>query len=169
MAVAAGIAMSFVIPYAPGLMKPVFVVRALQVLFVLGCLIGCYRLYRRLSNPYIRQISSPDDIFSVLLLTVWMFVSIWAAPNRPDLGEGPLMVYFLLTALFLIYVPFSKISHYPVLSLHPILLRQNHGIPGSLSPQAESPGEPDVSLTPHPKKSARSLRCPRKRRPDPTR
>jgi hypothetical protein len=41
-----------------------------------------------------------------------MFVSIWAAPNRPDLGEGPLMIYFLLTALFLIYVPFSKISHY---------------------------------------------------------
>ena len=111
-AVAAGIAMSFVIPYAPSLMKPIFVGRALQVLFALGCLIGCYRLVRRLSNPYIRQISSPDDIFSILLLTVWMFVSIGAAPNRPDLGEGPLMVYFLLTALFLIYVPFSKISHY---------------------------------------------------------
>jgi len=112
LAVAAGIAMSFVIPYAPGLMKPVPVVRALQILFALGCLIGCYRLVRRLSDPYIRQISTPDDIFSILLLTVWMLVSIWAAPNRPDLGEGPLLAYFLLTALFLIYVPFSKISHY---------------------------------------------------------
>jgi hypothetical protein len=112
LAVAAGIVMSFVIPYAPALMKPVPVVRALQTLFALGCLIGCYRFYRRLSDPYIRQISTPDDIFSILLLTLWMFVSIWAAPNRPDLGEGPLMLYFLLTALFLIYVPFSKISHY---------------------------------------------------------
>ena len=112
LAVAAGIAMSFIIPYAPGPMKSMFVVRGLQLIFAAGCLIGCYRLYRRLSDPYIRQISTPDDIFSILLLTVWMFVSIWAAPNRPDLGEGPLMVYFLLTALFLIYVPFSKISHY---------------------------------------------------------
>jgi nitrate reductase gamma subunit len=111
-AVAAGIAMSFVIPYLPGLMKPMVVVRLLQVLFALGCLIGCYRLYRRLTDPFIRQISSPDDIFSILLLTVWMFASIWAAPNRPDQGEGPLMIYFLLTAFFLVYVPFSKISHY---------------------------------------------------------
>ena len=112
LAVAAGIAMSFVIPYAPGLMKPMFVVRALQTIFAVGCLIGCYRLYRRLTNRYIRQISSPDDFFSLILLTVWMFVSIWAAPNRPEQGEGALMTYFLLTAFFLIYVPFSKISHY---------------------------------------------------------
>ena len=69
-------------------------------------------MYRRLSNPAIRLISTPDDIFSLALLTVWSFVSIFAAPNRPDLGEGALMFYFILTAFFLIYVPFSKISHY---------------------------------------------------------
>jgi len=112
LAVAANIAMSFVIPYAPGLTKPIFVVRALQALFAAGCAIGFYRLYRRLSNPFIRQISSPDDIFSIVLLTVWLFVSLWAAPNRPDLAEGPLLTYFIMTTFFLIYVPFSKISHY---------------------------------------------------------
>jgi nitrate reductase gamma subunit len=112
LAVAANISMSFVIPYAPGLMKPILVVRALQVLFAAAFLIGCYRMYRRLSNPAIRLISTPDDIFSLALLTVWSFVSIFAVPNRPDLGEGALMLYFILTAFFLIYVPFSKISHY---------------------------------------------------------
>jgi len=112
LAVAANIALSFIIPYAPGLIKPVFVVRGLQGLFLAGGLIGFYRLYRRLSNPFVRQISSPDDIFSLLLLTVWLLASILAAPNRPDLGEGPLLLYFILTAFFLIYVPFSKISHY---------------------------------------------------------
>jgi nitrate reductase gamma subunit len=112
LAVAANILMSFVIPYAPSLMRPMIVVRGLQVLFALGCMIGCYRLYRRLSNPFIRQISSPDDYFSLILLTVWMFVSIWAAPNRPEQGEGSLMTYFIMTAFFLVYVPFSKISHY---------------------------------------------------------
>lgn len=111
-AVAANIGMSFVIPYAPGLMKPVIVVHLLQILFAAACAIGCYRLYRRLSNPAIRLISTPDDFFSLALLTVWLFASILAAPNRPDLGEGPLMIYFIMTAFFLIYVPFSKISHY---------------------------------------------------------
>jgi nitrate reductase gamma subunit len=112
LAVAANIGMSFVIPYAPGLMKPMIVVRLLQILFAAACAIGCYRMYRRLSNPAIRLISTPDDFFSLALLTVWSFASIFAAPNRPDLGEGPLMVYFIMTAFFLVYVPFSKISHY---------------------------------------------------------
>ena len=112
LAVAANITMSFVIPYAPGLMKPVIVVRLLQTLFAAAFLIGCYRMYRRLSNPAIRLISTPDDLFSLGLLTVWSFASIFAAPNRPDLGEEPLLVYFIMTAFFLVYVPFSKISHY---------------------------------------------------------
>lgn len=112
LAVAANIGMSFVIPYASGLMKPILVVRALQVLFAAAFLIGCYRMYRRLSNPAIRLISTPDDYFSLGLLTIWCFVSFFAAPNRPDLGEGALMLYFILTAFFLVYVPFSKISHY---------------------------------------------------------
>ena len=112
LAVAASIAMSFIIPYAPGLLKPAVVVRGLQGLFAAACLIGCYRLYRRFSKPAMRLISTPDDIFSLMLLTVWLFVSILAAPNRPDQGEGPLITYFIMTAFFLIYVPFSKISHY---------------------------------------------------------
>jgi nitrate reductase gamma subunit len=65
-----------------------------------------------LSDPFLRQISTPDDYFSLILLTVWLFVSIWAVPNRPDQGEGPLLTYFIMTAFFLVYVPFSKISHY---------------------------------------------------------
>jgi nitrate reductase gamma subunit len=112
LAVAANITMSVVIPYAPGLMKPLIVVRLLQILFAAACAIGCYRLFRRLTNSTMRLISTPDDFFSLALLTVWFFASVFAAPNRPDLGEGPLMVYFIMTAFFLVYVPFSKISHY---------------------------------------------------------
>jgi len=112
LAVASSIAMSFIIPYVPSLMKPAVVVRGLQGLLAAACLIGCYRLYRRLTHPVMRLISTPDDLFSLLLLTVWFFVAIWAAPNRPDRGEGPLITYFIMTAFFLVYVPFSKISHY---------------------------------------------------------
>ena len=110
--VAGSIAMSFIIPYSPGLMRGPGTVRALQVLFLAAALVGVIRLLRRLSDPYMRAISSPDDYFSLCLLIVWLVFSALAAPNDPQAGEGPLLAYFFLTAFFLVYVPFSKISHY---------------------------------------------------------
>ncbi len=110
--VAGSIAMSFIIPYAPGLLRGAGIVAALQVLFLAAALVGVIRLVRRLSDPYMRAISSPDDYFSLCLLIVWLVFSAMAAPNNPQAGEGPLLAYFLLTAFFLVYVPFSKISHY---------------------------------------------------------
>ena len=71
-----------------------------------------YRIFRRAFNPYIRALSSPDDYFSILLLTVWFAFATLAAPNNIANGEGILLTYFIMTAFFLIYVPFSKISHY---------------------------------------------------------
>ena len=111
-AVAVSIAMSFLIPYAPGVLRGPMIVPALQVLFAAAALVGVIRLLRRLSDPYMRAISSPDDYFSLVLLIVWFVLSILAAPNRPQAGEYPLLAYFILTAFFLVYVPFSKISHY---------------------------------------------------------
>lgn len=110
--VASGIALSFIIPYAPRMLENSFWVPLFQGVMGAALLTGLYRLYRRLRNPVIRKISSPDDYFSLILLSIWLFFAIWAAPNQPEKGEGPLLIYFLLTAFFLIYVPFSKISHY---------------------------------------------------------
>lgn len=110
--VAASIAMSFVIPYAPGAISSPLAVAALQALFAAAFVVGGVRLYRRIADPYIRAISSPDDYFSLALLIVWLVLSALAAPNQPQRGEGPLLAYFLVTAFFLLYVPFSKISHY---------------------------------------------------------
>ncbi len=110
--VAGSIAMSFVIPYAPGLMRGPGIVLALQLLFLAAALVGLVRFGRRAGSPYMRSISSPDDYFSMCLLIVWLVFSALAAPNNPHDGEGPLLAYFFLTAFFLVYVPFSKISHY---------------------------------------------------------
>ena len=74
--------------------------------------VGVLRLARRIRNPYIRAISSPDDFFAVFLLTVWFFFAALSVPNDLSGGEGILLTYFWLTAFFLVYVPFSKISHY---------------------------------------------------------
>jgi nitrate reductase gamma subunit len=111
--VTAAIGLSFVIPYAPGLLldNPGFVL-GLQVLMGAACAVGVMRMIRRVGNRYLRAISSPDDYFSLALLTVWFFFAVLAAPNSTANGEWHLLTYFLLTAFFLVYVPFSKISHY---------------------------------------------------------
>ena len=110
--VALSIAMSFVIPYAPGWLDNGALVAGAQALFAAAALAGTMRLVRRIANPYMRAISSPDDYFSMLLLVIWLASSFFAAPNNRQQSELPLLVYFFLTAFFLIYVPFSKISHY---------------------------------------------------------
>jgi nitrate reductase gamma subunit len=112
LAVAASIAMSFLIPYGPQLIASPLAVRALQVTFAAAVLVGLVRLIRRISDPYMRAISTPDDYFSLSLLILWLGFSFLAAPNNPHTSELPLLLYFFLTAFFLVYVPFSKISHY---------------------------------------------------------
>ncbi len=110
--VTAAIALSFVIPYAPQWLESPALVVALQGVMGAAFLVGLLRMYRRLSQPTMRAISTPDDYFSLTLLTVWMLFAVLAAPNDATAGEGVLLTYFVLTAFFLIYVPFSKISHY---------------------------------------------------------
>ncbi|MGD2136557.1 MAG: hypothetical protein PVF27_10370 [Gemmatimonadales bacterium] len=110
--VTAAIGLSFVIPYAPGLLDRSAVVVALRLLVGAAFVVGAVRMIRRVSDPYMRAISSPDDYFSLALLTVWFFFAFLAVPNRTAAGEWHLITYFVLTAFFLLYVPFSKISHY---------------------------------------------------------
>ncbi|MCP4582209.1 MAG: hypothetical protein GY839_11390 [candidate division Zixibacteria bacterium] len=107
------IGLSFIIPYVPNLLTGVpLIVPIFQVLIGAACLVGLLRLIRRAGNKHMRAISSPDDYFSLVLLTVWFFFATLAVPNNIANGEGIMLTYFILTAFFLIYVPFSKISHY---------------------------------------------------------
>ncbi|HEX7344127.1 MAG TPA: hypothetical protein VF398_07680 [bacterium] len=110
--VVAAIGLSFVIPYGPRLLESVFLVRIIQILIGAACLVGIIRMARRIGLVRMRAISTPDDYFSLFLLTVWFFFATLAAPNDPQKGEFVPLTYFWLTAFFLVYVPFSKISHY---------------------------------------------------------
>ena len=110
--VTTAIGLSFVIPYAPGLLENSLLVLILQIVIGLAFLVGVRRFIRRVSDPYMRAISTPDDYFSLLLLTAWFFFAVLAVPNSSTGGEWHLFTYFWLTAFFLVYVPFSKISHY---------------------------------------------------------
>ncbi len=112
LAVTANIVLSFIIPYGPGRLGQAVVVRALQAVIGAGFVVGLVRLVRRVRDPILRSISTPDDYFSLALLTIWFAAGVLSAPNSTANGEWHLIAYFLLTAFFLVYVPFSKISHY---------------------------------------------------------
>jgi len=110
--VVAAIGLSFLIPYGPRLLESQAVVVALQVVIGAAFLVGLMRIVRRVGGVYMRAISTPDDYFSLFLLTSWFGFAFLAVPNSMAHGEWILLTYFFMTAFFLVYVPFSKISHY---------------------------------------------------------
>ncbi len=113
MGVVSAIALTFVIPFGPGLLAIPIVVLILQVIIGGAFLVGVIRIFRRIGVKTMRAISTPDDHFSLWLLTFWFFSAYWCVPNTPHIqGETIYLVYFWMTAFFLLYVPFSKISHY---------------------------------------------------------
>jgi nitrate reductase gamma subunit len=114
--VVAGIGLAFVSTIYP---------RVLQipaVAWIIGCTIFCaflvavYRLFRRLLRPVMRLISSPDDYFSLIMLICWFALGVVTQAHIAGVerfaSEIWLVAYLLLTSFFLLYVPFSKISHY---------------------------------------------------------
>jgi hypothetical protein len=132
--VAAAIVGTFIIPYSPGLFGRAAFVRLFQAVVGAAFAVGLIRLGRRLTNPVLRSVSSPDDYFSLVLLIVWFGTAVLALPNRPERGEGPLLAYFGLTAFFLAYVPFSKICHYLYYPFTRYYLGRSLGHRGALPP-----------------------------------
>ncbi len=110
--VAASIGATFIIPYWPSLFDIKAILWLFRIIVAAAFIVGLLRLYRRLANPVMRLISSLDDYFSLVLLILYFAVAYMAMPNDHEKSEWPLIFFFALTAFFLIYVPFSKISHY---------------------------------------------------------
>jgi nitrate reductase gamma subunit len=110
--VTAAILLLFVIPLAPGWLENPAVVLAFRIPIGAAFLVALGRIVRRFGDKYIRAISTPDDYFSLILLTVWFLFAFLAVPNSTASGEWHLLGYSYLATFFLVYVPFSKISHY---------------------------------------------------------
>lgn len=106
---AAAIGLLFAMPAFPAFVSRPVVNLSCRIICALALVAGGARLLRRILNPVMRTISSPDDYFSLLLLNAWFLSAVFAAPMRSE----PAVVSFYLLAIFLhVYVPFSKIAHY---------------------------------------------------------
>jgi nitrate reductase gamma subunit len=132
--VVAAIAATFIIPYAPRVFEAGAVVRTFQVILGAAVLVGLIRLARRLTNPVVRLVSTADDFLSLILMIAFFAVGVLAVPNDYRRAEWPLIVFFVLTALFLVYVPFSKICHYLYYPFTRYYLGRSQGHRGTLPP-----------------------------------
>jgi nitrate reductase gamma subunit len=110
--VTAAILLLFIIPLTPEVLESPTVVLTFRIPIGAAFLVGLGRIARRFGDRYMRALSSPDDYFSLILLTVWFFFAFLAVPNSTANGEWHLLGYSYLATFFLVYVPFSKISHY---------------------------------------------------------
>jgi nitrate reductase gamma subunit len=110
--VALAIGATFIIPYWPAVFEAKPIVIIFQIAMGAALVVGFYRLYRRIAMPAIRMISTVDDYFSLALMILYFAVAAWAIPNSYERNEWRLILFFALTAFFLLYVPFSKIGHY---------------------------------------------------------
>ena len=114
--VTAGIALAFLSTIAPAFVKHEIVAYVFGALIAGAFLVGLGRMVRRLTVPYMRLISTPDDYFSLLMLICWF--ALGTATQAHLVGSMSfasvdyLVAYLYLTSFFLLYVPFSKISHY---------------------------------------------------------
>jgi nitrate reductase gamma subunit len=114
--VVAGISLAFVSTIAPDFLRIPVVGNTTLVFLAAAFLVSVYRIFRRTLRPLMRLISTPDDYFSLVMLTIWFglgactqayLMGVWGMTN-----ETLLVAYLYLTSFFLLYVPFSKISHY---------------------------------------------------------
>lgn len=99
---------TFTIPFWPAIMtRPVSL--GMAALVAGAFVVGAIKLWRRIATPELRVVSTPDDYFSLAAVQVFFFFTTMALLTE---ARGWMIAYFLITAAFLIYVPFSKISHY---------------------------------------------------------
>jgi len=114
--VVAGIALAFLSTIVPGFVgTPAYAWISGCTLFI-AFLVAVYRIFRRIFRPVMRLISTPDDYFSLFMLTIWFALGTATQAHLAGVDGFEnvviLVAYLYLTSFFLLYVPFSKISHY---------------------------------------------------------
>ena len=113
-----GVVTGITFAFVSSLYRPVFEIPVVAYLSMaaLGAalVVSIIRIIRRFGRAVLRLISTPDDYFSLFTLTVWFALGVPAVASMVGMvtGDVYLTAYLFATSFFLVYVPFSKISHY---------------------------------------------------------
>ncbi len=135
--VVAGIFLAIFSSLMPSFFQNQTVGQAVMAILGVAFLVGVIRIMRRLGKPVMRLISTPDDYFSLCMITGWFFTGVLAQAHiSGHLPDPVYMVIFLAeTSFFLIYVPVSKISHYLYYPFTRYYIGKTLGHRGSLAPR----------------------------------
>ena len=121
---------TFTLPFAPQLMTD-SVKLIFGILIAPSVVVGLIKLIQRITKPELRHISTFDDYFSLLSLEFFLFFGVMTLLTGAPFWS---ISYFLITAFFLFYVPFSKISHYIYFFFSHVLTGWRYGYRG-INPQ----------------------------------
>ena len=99
---------TFTLPFFPQLMTE-NVKLLFAILIAPSVIVGLFKLVQRFTKPELREISTFDDYFSLISLEFFLFFAVMVLVVGTPFWS---VWYFIITAFFLFYVPFSKISHY---------------------------------------------------------
>lgn len=122
---------TFTLPFAPQLMTE-NVKLLFAILIAPSVIVGLFKLLQRIIKPELRYISTFDDYFSLISLELFLFFAVMVL-----LIDTPFWStwYFIITAFFLFYVPFSKISHYIYFFFAHVLTGWRYGWRGITTPK----------------------------------
>ncbi len=112
----------------------------LLILAIIGAACGIGLLVKRATTLALRAISTPDDVISNLLVTLFVIGSA-LVPAFPQFTTS----FLILTALMLIYVPLGKIRHCFLFFCSRITFGRFFGRRGVLPHAAVHPKESHVS------------------------
>jgi hypothetical protein len=80
---------------------------SLAALFAIGAILGLAGFWIRLADPTMRLLSTPDDYFSLALVTLFLASAAISAVNMEFLPA-----FWAVSGVTLAYAPFGKIKHF---------------------------------------------------------
>jgi hypothetical protein len=94
----------FVSPWLDFMPQPIIWLAILVT--AIGAVAGLAGIVMRLAEEDIRVLSLPDDYFSVFLTSLFIALALAVL-----LWPGTMPVFYIVAAVMLVYIPFSKIRH----------------------------------------------------------
>ena len=137
-----GISFAILSSLVPSLFQVPAVAAAFLFIIFTTFFVAAYRVYRRFTDPVLKLISTPPTTTSrSWTLTVWLGLGSPAVAYAAGWvkNENWMVAFLIATSFFLIYVPFSKISHYLYYPFTRIWIGRTLGHRGSM-PAAKARG-----------------------------
>lgn len=85
---------------------PASITRPLIALLGISLIAAVFLLIRRLTSPVLKSMSSPDDIFAIIITTSYIAMVLLLC-----FGLVTKTVYLLFSTLFFLYLPLGKLRH----------------------------------------------------------